>query len=152
MAATRFYERNVHHLQDYTSSQARKPQSISRNYSDVAPSLVPRKTLLSDSKLSRYTPRRRLGREKCNPYSFFSSALDGSGWPASRPGSTLPRRKKPRYRLDTRHGGLQSRPGSRCWRKTTLLLPGIQPRSSKPYSRHPTEQTSTASFFRTEQL
>jgi len=38
-------------------------------------------------------------------------------WSASRPGRALPRGKDPRYPLDRRLGGLQSRSGRRGWRK-----------------------------------
>jgi hypothetical protein len=46
-------------------------------------------------------------------YSFLTSTLDGGEWSASRPGRALPRGKDPRYPLDRRLGGPQSRSGHR---------------------------------------
>jgi hypothetical protein len=46
-------------------------------------------------------------------YSFLTSALDGGEWSGSRPGLALPRGKDPRYPLDRRLGGPQSRSGHR---------------------------------------
>jgi hypothetical protein len=42
-------------------------------------------------------------------YSFLTSALDGGEWSASRSGRALPPGKGPRYPLDRRLGGNQSR-------------------------------------------
>jgi hypothetical protein len=61
----------------------------------------------------------------CSSYSFTTSALDG----ASRSGRALPPGKDPRYPLERRLGGPQSRSGHRGYRKSPLLLPGIEPRS-----------------------
>jgi hypothetical protein len=40
-------------------------------------------------KLSHYSPWRRLGERRYSSYSFFTSALDGGEWSASRPGRAL---------------------------------------------------------------
>jgi hypothetical protein len=45
--------------------------------------------------------------------SFSTSALNGGEWSASRPGRALPPGKDPRYPLDRRLGGPQSRSGRR---------------------------------------
>jgi hypothetical protein len=65
-------------------------------------------------KLSRYTPWRHMGGEEVySSYSFLTSALDGGEWSASHPGCALPPGKEPRYPLDRRLGGPQSRSGHR---------------------------------------
>jgi hypothetical protein len=46
-------------------------------------------------------------------YSFSTSALDGGEWSASRPGRALAPGKDPRYQVDRRLGGPQSRSGHR---------------------------------------
>jgi hypothetical protein len=59
------------------------------------------------------TPCRRQGEKMSSSYSFLPSALDGSEWPASRPGRALPSGKDPRYLLYRRPGGPQSQSGHR---------------------------------------
>jgi hypothetical protein len=49
--------------------------------------------------------------ERYSSYLLKTSALDGSKWSESRPGSDLPPRKEHRYPLDMRLGGPQSRSG-----------------------------------------
>jgi hypothetical protein len=46
-------------------------------------------------KLSHYTSWRRLGERRYRSYSFFTSALHGGEWSASRPSRALPPRKGP---------------------------------------------------------
>jgi hypothetical protein len=53
------------------------------------------------------------GERRYSSYSFFTSALDGDEWSASRPGRALPPGKGPRYPLYRRLGGPQSRSGHR---------------------------------------
>jgi hypothetical protein len=45
------------------------------------------------------------------------------------PAALYPRGKDPRYPLDRRLGGPQSRSGQRFWEKNPLPLPGIEPQS-----------------------
>jgi hypothetical protein len=68
-----------------------------------------------------------LGERKYSSYSFLTSALGGSERSASRPGRALPRGKDPRYPLDRRLGGPQSRSGHRGYRKNPMPLPRIEP-------------------------
>jgi hypothetical protein len=53
------------------------------------------------------------GGRRYSSYSFLTSELDGGEWSASRPAALYPRGKDPRYPLDRRLGGPQSRSGSR---------------------------------------
>jgi hypothetical protein len=53
------------------------------------------------------------GGEEVQLYSFLTSALDGGEWSASRPCRALPWGKDPRYPLNRRLGGPQSRSGRR---------------------------------------
>jgi hypothetical protein len=53
------------------------------------------------------------GERRYSSYPFLTSALDGGEWSASRPGRALPPGKEPRYPLDRRLGGPQSRSGCR---------------------------------------
>jgi hypothetical protein len=46
-------------------------------------------------KLSRYMPWRHMGERRYDSYSYLTSALDGGGWSASRPGRALPPGKGP---------------------------------------------------------
>jgi hypothetical protein len=56
-------------------------------------------------------------------YSFATLALDVCEWSASRPGRALaPGGKGPRYPLDRRLGGPQSRSGHRGYRKKSFRL------------------------------
>jgi hypothetical protein len=57
----------------------------------------------------------------------LTSALDEGEWSASRPFG-----KNPQYPLYRRLGGPQSRSGRGGEEKYSLLLPGIEPRSSSP--------------------
>jgi hypothetical protein len=83
----------------------------------------------SKAKQSHYTPWWHLGEMRYNSYSFLTSALDGGEWSASRPGRALPWGKDPRYPLDRRLDGPQSRSGHKGQRKNPLPLPQIEPRS-----------------------
>jgi hypothetical protein len=66
-----------------------------------------------------------LGEERrYSSYSFTTSVLDGGEWSASRPGRALPPGKGPRYPLDRRLGGPQSRSGHRGYRKILCPRPG----------------------------
>jgi hypothetical protein len=63
---------------------------------------------------------------------FLTSALDGSEWSASRPDPFTPGVRAPgRYPLHRMLGGPYSRPGPCGEENTSLLLPAIEPRSSK---------------------
>jgi hypothetical protein len=53
------------------------------------------------------------GERRYSSYSFLNSALDGCEWSASRLGRVLPRGEDPRYPLNRRLGGPQSRAGRR---------------------------------------
>jgi hypothetical protein len=53
------------------------------------------------------------GARRYSSYSFLISALDGGEWSASRTVRALPPGKDPRYPLDRKLGGPQSRSGHR---------------------------------------
>jgi hypothetical protein len=59
---------------------------------------------------------------------FLTLALAGGEWSASHPSRFTPRGKSPRYPLDRRLGGLQSRFGQRR-DETNLTLPGLELRT-----------------------
>jgi hypothetical protein len=80
-------------------------------------------------KQSRYTPLRRLGKRMYSSYSFTTSAIDGVSGQGHAPAALYPWRKDPRYPLDRKLGGPQSRSGHRGLRKNPLPLQGIEPRS-----------------------
>ena len=61
------------------------------------------------------------------PYSFLSSALDGSEWLTSRPGRFNPG-EQPRYLLNRKLGGIQSRSGGFAEDNNLLPLPGFPDR------------------------
>jgi hypothetical protein len=63
---------------------------------------------------------------------FLNPALDGDEWSASRPSRFTHRGKRPRYPLDMRPSGPQSRSGrgSEKEKFSSLPLPGIEPQSS----------------------
>jgi hypothetical protein len=61
---------------------------------------------------------------------FLASSLDGCGWSASRLGRFILQGKNPRYPLDRRLGGPQSRSGRCGLEKNLLPLPGIEPQIS----------------------
>jgi hypothetical protein len=63
------------------------------------------------------------------------------GWSASSPARALALEKDPRYPLDRRPGGPQSRSGHRGYRKAPLPLPVIEPLSPgvQPVVRHYTD-------------
>jgi hypothetical protein len=109
-------------------SHIQLPNKTSQIYSSWLP-LMPSEagSLKKKVKLSRYTP---WGERMYSSYSFLTSALDGGEWSASasRPGRALPPGKEPRYPLDRRLGGPQSRSGRRGEKKN-LPLSGIEPRS-----------------------
>jgi hypothetical protein len=63
---------------------------------------------------------------------FLTSALHGAEWSTSRPGPSILEEKSPRYPLDRRLGGPQSRSGRCGVDKNTLPLPGIEPWLSSP--------------------
>jgi hypothetical protein len=78
-------------------------------------------------KQSRYTPWRRLGERRHSSYSFSTSALD-AGWVVSitpRP-RFYPRGKDPRYPLDRRLGGPQSRSEHKLWRVAANILSHVR--------------------------
>jgi hypothetical protein len=50
-----------------------------------------------------------MGESGCIDQRFIDSALVGDEWSASHPGRLYPRRKNPRYPLDRRLDGTQSR-------------------------------------------
>jgi hypothetical protein len=87
--------------------------------------------LWENKKQSSPAPRHggALGERRYSSHSLLTSALDGGEWSASRPGRALPRGKDPRYPLDRRLDGPQSRSGHRGYRKNPLPLPGIEPQS-----------------------
>jgi len=62
-------------------------------------------------KKSRYTPWRRLGGEEVWLLLIHNLGTRWGEWSASRPGRALSRGKDPRYPLDRRLGGPQSRSG-----------------------------------------
>jgi hypothetical protein len=64
-------------------------------------------------KQSRYTPWRRLGEWKYSSYWFTTSALDGVSGQHHAQAALYPRGKDPRYPVDRRLGGPQSRSGHR---------------------------------------
>jgi hypothetical protein len=68
-----------------------------------------------------------LGGEKYSSYSFMTSTLDEGQWSASRPGRALPTGKGPRYPLDRRLGGPQSRSGHMLKEKSFCLCRGSKP-------------------------
>jgi hypothetical protein len=90
-------------------------------------------------KQSHYTPWRRLGGEEI----LLLLILDlGTrwGWVVSAPPLPCftPGERTPRYPLDRRLGGPQSRSGYRGYRKNPLSPPGIEPRSPGRPSRSQT--------------
>jgi hypothetical protein len=89
---------------------------------DMIPHIDNRRLLIAQTlcyhHLSKSCPATRhggtWGEKRYSSYSFLTSALDGGEWSASRPGRALyPRGKDPRYPLDRRLGGPQSRSGHR---------------------------------------
>jgi hypothetical protein len=68
-------------------------------------------------KMFHYTPRRRLGGEEYNSYSFSTSALNGVSGQRHAPAALYSQGKDPRYPLYRRLGGPQSRSGHRGYRK-----------------------------------
>jgi hypothetical protein len=62
------------------------------------------------------------GERRNNSCPFFISALDGDELSAPRPGRALPPGKGPRYLLDRRLGGPQSRSGHRGYRKNPFAF------------------------------
>jgi hypothetical protein len=70
---------------------------------------------------------------------FFTSALDGEVRGRLHvPAALSPRKAAPRYPLDRRLGGPQSR-SRRCEEKNPLLLPGIKIPAVQPIARTYTE-------------
>jgi hypothetical protein len=59
----------------------------------------------------RTTPCRRIGEWRYSSTHSSTSALDGGEWSASSPGRFTPKERAPRYPLDRRLGGPQSRYG-----------------------------------------
>jgi hypothetical protein len=59
-------------------------------------------------------------------HAFLTSALDGGQWSASRPSRFTPREGAPRYPLDRRLGGPQSRSGHGGEEKNSQSPPGIE--------------------------
>jgi hypothetical protein len=70
---------------------------------------------------------------------FFISALIGGGWSASCPRRFTPRGKSPRYTLDRKLGGPQSRSGS-CGSRKIFLLSGLELR---PFGRPACSQSQS---------
>jgi hypothetical protein len=67
----------------------------------------------STLKRSHNTPMEAQGGRMHSSYSFMALALDEGEWSVSHPGHASPRGKDPRYPLDRRLGGTQSRSGHR---------------------------------------
>ena len=67
---------------------------------------------------------------KVQPHSFLSSALDGGEWLTSRPGRFNPG-KQPRYLLNRKLGGTQSRSGDFAEENDLLPLPGFPDRPAR---------------------
>jgi hypothetical protein len=80
-------------------------------------------------KLSHYKPCRSWQEIGYSSYSLLTSALDGVSGQRHAPSVLYPREKDPRYPLDRRVSGLQTRSGHRGYKKNPLPLPGIGPRS-----------------------
>jgi hypothetical protein len=78
-------------------------------------------------KQSRYSPWRRMRERRYSSYSFTTSALDGVSGQRHAPAALYPRGKDPRYPLDRKLGGPQSRSWHGGYRKNPLPLPGIEP-------------------------
>jgi hypothetical protein len=60
--------------------------------------------------------------------SFTTSELDGVSDQCHAPAALYPRGKDPRYPLERRLDGPQSRSGHRGYKKNLLALPGIESR------------------------
>jgi hypothetical protein len=69
---------------------------------------------------------------KYSSYSFSISALDGSGWSASRPGRTLTPGKGPPVPIVQEAGWAPEQVWTEVRRKILSPLPGIEPQSSSP--------------------
>jgi hypothetical protein len=67
------------------------------------------------------------GERRYSFFSFWTSALDGGKWSASRLGRALPPGIDPRYPLDRRLGGPESRSGRRARRIILCLCRGSNP-------------------------
>jgi hypothetical protein len=80
-------------------------------------------------KQSHNTPIYVRGERRYSSYSFTTSTLDGGEWSASRPGRVSPPGKGPSVPIVQEAGWAQSRSGHRGYRKNTLPLSGIEPRS-----------------------
>jgi hypothetical protein len=82
---------------------------------------------------------RAWGRGGIAPVHFTTSALDGGEWSASRPGRALPRGKDPRYPLDRRPGGPQSRSGLKRLEEKHFASAGDQTPDVQSVVRHYTD-------------
>jgi hypothetical protein len=95
--------------------------------------------MIVEVKLSHYSPCRWQGGEAHSSASFFTSALDGSEWSASRPGRALPRGKDPPVPIVQETGWAPELVWTQEAREKILSpLPGIEPRSP---GRSPHSQT-----------
>jgi hypothetical protein len=81
------------------------------------------------AKQSRHTPWWRLGGEEYSSYSFFTSALDGDEWSASRPGRALASGKGPSVPIVEEAGWAPEQVWTHVRGKILSPLPGIEPRS-----------------------
>jgi hypothetical protein len=81
--------------------------------------------------LIKFYVEKTYGRVKVQLHVFLTSALDGSELLASRSGCFTARGKSPRYPLDGRLGGPQSR-NAICGEKSNSIFPRIEPRLSNP--------------------
>jgi hypothetical protein len=79
-------------------------------------------------KLSHYKPWRCLAERRYSSYSFLTSTLAGVNGQRHDLAALYPLAKDPRYPLDRRLDGPQSRSGHRIQRKNPFPLPGIEPR------------------------
>jgi hypothetical protein len=81
-------------------------------------------------KLSHYTPTEAQGESIYSSYSFTTSELDGGKWSVSCPGCNLTPGKGHQVSIVQEAGWPQNWSGHRGWRKNSLPLSGIEPRSS----------------------
>jgi hypothetical protein len=72
----------------------------------------------------------------------LNSAFNRSEWPDSRSGRFIPRERSPRYSLDRRLGGPQSRSGRGGEEKNSQPLPGLEPPIFHPVAQRYTTEVS----------
>jgi hypothetical protein len=73
---------------------------------------------------------------------ILTTAINGGEWSASRPCRFYPQGKSPRYPLDRRLGGPQSRSGRGGEEKNSQPLPELEPSIIKPITQRYTIQLS----------